>query len=91
MKTLSLIFLMTYANPHVYLDTIILIGSISSNFEHKILFGIGAILASFVFFFSLGYFSKFISKFIFSKKIWYWLDLSIGSLMFCYGVYFIFF
>ncbi len=40
----------TYANPHVYLDTVILLGSISINFDSKLYFGLGAIFASFVFF-----------------------------------------
>ena len=51
----------TYANPHVYLDTVILLGSISVNFDNKLFFGLGAILASFVFFFSPGFFSNFLS------------------------------
>ena len=49
-------------NPHVYLDTVILLGSISINFDNKLYFGLGAIFASFVFFFSLGYFSNFLSQ-----------------------------
>jgi len=51
----------TYANPHVYLDTVVLLGSISVNFDNKFYFGLGAIVASFIFFFTLGYFSKFLS------------------------------
>ena len=90
-KTLSVIFLITYANPHVYLDTVILIGSISSNFNDKFLFGLGAIFASFLFFFSLGYLSKILSKYMYSKKTWYWIDLIFGILMIIYGLYFIFF
>ena len=43
----------TYANPHVYLDTVILLGSISINFDSKLYFGLGAICASFIFFFSI--------------------------------------
>lgn len=90
-KTLSVIFFITYANPHVYLDTVILIGSISSNFDDKFLFGLGAIFASFLFFFSLGYLSKLSSKYIYSKKTWFWIDLIFGILMIIYGLYFIFF
>tara|TARA_Y100000590_G_scaffold202156_1_gene229670 strand:- start:23 stop:622 length:600 start_codon:yes stop_codon:yes gene_type:complete len=90
-KTLITLFVITYVNPHVYLDTIILIGSISANFENKFYFGTGAIIASFVFFFSLGYLCKFLSKYIYSKKTWFWIDLIIGLLMILYGLYFIFF
>ena len=90
-NTIIVVFLITYANPHVYLDTVILIGSISANFESKVFFGLGAIMASFIFFFSLGYLSKYLSKYMHSKIMWYWLDLIIGSLMISYGIYFIFF
>ena len=90
-KVLISLFLITYANPHVYLDTIILLGSLSTNFNDQISFGIGAISASFLFFFSLGYMSMFLSKYIYSNKTWFWIDLAIGLLMISYGIYFIFF
>ena len=80
----------TYANPHVYLDTVVLLGSISVNFNNKFYFGLGAIVASFVFFFTLGYFSKFLSKYIKSKKIWFYIDNIMGFLMLFYGLFFIF-
>ena len=73
-KVLITLFLITYANPHVYLDTIILLGSLSTNFNDQFSFGIGAISASFLFFFSLGYMSKFLSKYIYSNKTWFWID-----------------
>ena len=80
----------TYANPHVYLDTVILLGSISVNFDSKFYFGLGAIVASFIFFFTLGYFSKFLSKYIKSKKVWFYIDNIMGFLMLFYGLFFIF-
>ena len=90
-KILITLFLITYANPHVYLDTIVLIGSISTNFNSQLFFGIGAVMASFIFFFALGYLSKLLSKYIYSNKTWFWIDLIVGSLMILYGVKFIFF
>ena len=90
-KVLTTLFLITYINPHVYLDTIVLIGSISTNFDKKYLFGTGVILSSFTFFFTIGYLSKFLSKYIYSSKTWFWIDLIIGMLMIIYGLYFIFF
>ncbi len=90
-KILVTLFFITYINPHVYLDTIILIGSISANFENKFLFGSGVISSSFFFFFSLGYLSKYLSKYIYSNKTWFWIDLIIGTLMIFYGLYFIFY
>ena len=80
----------TYANPHVYLDTVVLLGSISVNFDSKFNFGLGAIVASFIFFFTLGYFSKFLSKYIKSKKVWFYIDNIMGFLMLFYGLFFIF-
>ena len=90
-KIVITLFLITYANPHVYLDTIILIGSISTNFDNQLLFGTGAVLSSFIFFFSLGYLSKFLSKYFYSNKTWFWIDLIVGVLMILYGLKFIFF
>ena len=90
-KILISLFLITYANPHVYLDTIILIGSISTNFNSQLYFGIGAVMASFIFFFALGYLSKLLSKYIYSNKTWFWIDLIVGFLMIMYGIKFIFF
>ena len=80
----------TYANPHVYLDTVILLGSISINFDNKLYFGLGAIFASFIFFFSLGYFSNFLSRYIKSPKVWFYVDNTMGLLMLFYGLFFIF-
>ena len=80
----------TYANPHVYLDTVILLGSISINFDNKLYFGLGAIFASFVFFFSLGYFSNYLSRYIKSPKVWFYVDNTMGFLMLFYGLFFVF-
>jgi len=80
----------TYANPHVYLDTVILLGSISINFDSKFYFGFGAIFASFIFFFSLGYFSNFLSQYVKSPKVWFYIDNVMGFLMLFYGLFFVF-
>ena len=72
----------TYANPHVYLDTVILLGSISINFDSKFYFGLGAIFASFIFFFSLGCFSNFLSRYIKSPKVWFYVDNTMGCLLY---------
>ena len=80
----------TYANPHVYLDTVILLGSISINFDSKLYFGLGAIFACFIFFFSLGYFSNFLSQYFKSPKVWFYIDNVMGFLMLFYGLFFVF-
>ena len=61
--TLSSLVVLTFANPHVYLDTVILIGSVSQQFpgNNKFAYVLGASIASFVFFFSLAYGAKFLS------------------------------
>ena len=62
----------TYLNPHVYSDTVFFLGNFSKNFliSHKYYFGIGASLASFLFFFSLGYLAKFFSKYLINSNTW---------------------
>ncbi len=62
----------TYLNPHVYSDTVFFLGNFSKNFliTHKYFFGIGASLASFLFFFSLGYLAKFFSNYLINSNVW---------------------
>ena len=69
----------TYLNPHVYSDTVFFLGNFSKNFliNDKILFGIGASVASFLFFFLIGYLSKFLSKYAQRQKIWKTINLFI--------------
>jgi len=71
----------TWLNPHVYLDTVVLLGSISTQFEDTKAFGIGAVTSSFVFFFSLGYSARILIP-IFKKPIaWKVLEAFVGILM----------
>ena len=62
----------TYLNPHVYSDTVFFLGNFSKNFliTNKYFFGIGASIASFLFFFSLGYLAKFFSNYLINSNIW---------------------
>ncbi len=62
----------TYLNPHVYSDTVFFLGNFSKNFliTNKYLFGIGASIASFIFFFSLGYLAKFFSNNLVNSNTW---------------------
>ena len=62
----------TYLNPHVYSDTVFFLGNFSKNLliNNKILFGIGAAISSFLFFFSLGYLAKFFSNYLIDSKTW---------------------
>ena len=62
----------TYLNPHVYSDTIFFLGNFSKNFSifQKLNFGIGASIASFLFFFTIGYLSKFFSSYLKNQFAW---------------------
>ena len=62
----------TYLNPHVYSDTVFFLGNFSKNFliSQKYFFGTGAFIASFLFFFSLGYLAKFFSNYLVNSKAW---------------------
>ena len=62
----------TFLNPHVYSDTVFFLGNFSKSFSlmDKYYFGIGAAIASFLFFFSIGYLSKYFSKYLKSVKTW---------------------
>ncbi len=73
----------TYLNPHVYSDTVFFLGNFSKNYllNQKISFGIGAAIASFLFFFTLGYLSNYLSKYANSKKIWKIINIFIICFM----------
>ena len=73
----------TYLNPHVYSDTVFFLGNFSKNFilNQKILFGVGASLASFIFFFVIGYLSKYLSQYAQNEKVWKIINLFIISFM----------
>jgi len=73
----------TWLNPHVYLDTLALIGAASTRYTDsaKIAFGGGAMLASFVFFFGLGYGARLLAPIMSSPRAWRVLDVVIGTIM----------
>lgn len=73
---------LTWFNPHVYIDTLILIGTVSIRFEEKFEFFLGACLASFVFFFSLAFGARILSPVMKSRRAWQLLDISIAFIMF---------
>jgi len=79
LKTLSF----TYLNPHVYSDTVFFLGNFSKNFslDEKLFFGLGASISSFLFFFTLGYLSKYLSNYLKDKKIWKFINIIIVLFM----------
>ena len=73
---------LTWLNPHVYLDTVVLIGSISTKFEKTAMyFAMGAITASWLFFFTLGYGARLLLPIFQNPKAWKILDFIIGVVM----------
>jgi L-lysine exporter family protein LysE/ArgO len=76
----------TWLNPHVYLDTVVLIGSISTGYDNRVMFGLGACAGSFVFFYSLGYGARLLTP-IFQKPLsWKILEALIGVVMYSIAV-----
>lgn len=73
----------TFLNPHVYLDTVLLLGSLSAAYEGaaRLAYGIGAAVASFVWFFGLGYGARYLAPLFARPSAWRILDLLIGLVM----------
>ena len=81
--TLATAAAFTWLNPHVYLDTLGLIGAVSTQFSgmDRVAFGAGATTASFVFFFALGYGARWLAPFLRTPLSWRILDAAIGVVM----------
>ena len=73
----------TFLNPHVYLDTVVLIGALSASYAGavRLAFGAGAALASFVWFFGLGYGARRLAPVFAARRAWQVLDIAIGMIM----------
>ena len=73
----------TYLNAHVYSDTVFFLGNFSKNFliKEKVFFGIGASIASFIFFFLIGYLSNYFSKFAQRKNTWKYVNIFVIGFM----------
>lgn len=87
-KIISLTLAFSLLNPHVYLDTVVLLGSISSQFSdaQQPSFAAGAMLASFVWFFSLCYGARFLAPLFTKSQAWKILDFIVGCLMWIIAV-----
>lgn len=82
-EVITMLLVFTFLNPHTYLDTVLLIGGIGANIEAslKLYFLLGAVSASSVWFFSLGFGARALIP-LFKKPItWKILDISIGFVM----------
>ena len=74
---------LTFLNPHVYLDTVVLLGGLSARFDgvNRASYGAGAALASFVWFFGLGYGARLLQPIFAKPAAWRVLDVLIGLVM----------
>jgi L-lysine exporter family protein LysE/ArgO len=89
-KTILTVLALTFLNPHVYLDTVIFLGSIANQFpSEKWLFSSGAMTASFLWFFSIGFGSKMAARFMVKIIFWKILDLCVAAIMFTLAIYLI--
>ena len=79
----------TFLNPHVYSDTVFFLGNFSKSFIifEKYFFGIGAAVASFLFFFSIGYLSQYFSRYLNNKNVWKYINIFIILFMFLITLY----
>ena len=83
--TLAILLAFTFLNPHVYLDTVVLLGAVSLHYHDipLILFTLGASLASFSWFFALGYGARVLAPIFTRPLAWRILDILIGFIMLC--------
>ena len=88
LNSISIIAALTYLNPHVYLDTVILIGSVSQQFSeiNRIYFAVGACFASFVWFFGIAYGAKLLAPMMQKPSHWRILDSLIALIMFVIAI-----
>jgi L-lysine exporter family protein LysE/ArgO len=91
-KIILTVLALTFLNPHVYLDTVIFLGSIANQFPaEKWLFSSGAMTASFFWFFSIGYGSTMAARFMVKVIFWKILDLAVAAIMFTLAAYLTFY
>ncbi len=81
-QVLATCLVLTWANPHVYLDTLVLVGSIASTHAPWAnAFGVGAALASVSFFATLGYGARLLAPVFARPRAWVWLEVIVGVVM----------
>lgn len=82
-ETILILLGVSLLNPHVYLDTVILLGGIAASYaDDKYIFGLGAATASFAWFFSLAYGARMLAPLFAKPKAWQILDILIAIIMF---------
>lgn len=73
---------LTWLNPHVYLDTVVFLGSISTRYPgREVAFALGAVAASFTFFSTLGFGARLLAPVFARPRAWQALDVGVGITM----------
>ena len=91
-RTILTVLGLTFLNPHVYLDTVVFLGSIANQFPaDKWFFSAGAMTASFLWFFFIGFGSKMAARFMVKVIFWKVLDLAVAIIMFTLATYLTFY
>ncbi|MES2665074.1 MAG: LysE/ArgO family amino acid transporter [Pseudomonadota bacterium] len=81
-RVIGTVLVLTWANPHVYLDTVVLIGSISAQYApHTAVFGMAAAVGSFSFFLALGYGARLLAPVMAKPRAWVVLEVIVGCTM----------
>lgn len=81
-KVLATCLLLTWANPHVYLDTVVLIGSISAQYDpYQLAFGVAAVCGSLSFFAALGFGARLLAPVFARPAAWVWLEVGVSLTM----------
>ncbi|MBY5973919.1 LysE/ArgO family amino acid transporter [Ferrimonas balearica] len=80
-RCLGICAALTWGNPHVYLDTVVLMGAVASGFADRASFAEGAVSASFLFFFLLGYGARLLAPLFRRPGAWRVLDLGVAVIM----------
>ncbi len=87
-RALMITFAITFLNPHVYIDTVVILGGIGGNldFSGKMAFLIGALSCSFLWFFGVGYGAGFLSPYFEKRRTWQILDFLTGVIMYAIAI-----
>ena len=80
-RTILTLLALTWLNPHVWLDTVVLLGAISAQWPNRAMFAFGAVSGSFLFFFALGYGARLLAPFFARPRAWQVLDVMVGAVM----------
>lgn len=87
-RVLMITFAITFLNPHVYIDTVVILGAIGGKlaFGEKIAFLLGALTCSFVWFFGVGYSAGFLAPYFAKRRVWQILDFITGLIMYAIAI-----